>query len=120
MPAELDDQVARVALAEPVAQAAQADPAARVELVAQVGLAVLVVPAVQLELNREPGLELVPVEVVPERDPVAVPVKAKSVIAARHRAPLLVPRAEDLAEAAAVTMRAQAAIEAARAWVAAE
>jgi len=83
-------------------------------------LAARVVPAVQLALNREVGLELALV-VVPERDPVAVPVKAKSVIAPHHRGLVRVlQRAEDLAAAAAATMHALAAAEAARAWAAAE
>jgi len=83
-------------------------------------LAARVVPAVQLALNREVGLELALV-VVPERDPVAVPVKAKSVIAPHHRGLVRVlQRAEDLAAAAAATMHALAAAEAVRAWAAAE
>jgi len=83
-------------------------------------LAARVVPAVQLALNREVGLELALV-VVPERDPVAVPVKAKSVIAPHHRGLVRVlQRAEDLAAAAEATMHALAAAEAARAWAAAE
>jgi hypothetical protein len=80
-----------------------------------------VVPAVQLALNREVGLELALVVVVPERDPVAVPVKAKSVIAPHHRGLVRVlQKEEDLAAVAAATTPALAAAEAVRAWVAAE
>ena len=81
-----------------------------------------VVPAVQLALNREVGLELaLVVVVVPERDPVGVAVKAKSVIAPHHRGLVRVlQKEEDLAVVAAVATPALAAAEAARAWVAAE
>ena len=85
-------------------------------------LAAPVVPAVQLALNREVGLELaLVVVVVPERDPVAVPVKAKSVIAPHHRGLVRVlQKEEDLAAVAAATTPALAAAEAVRAWVVAE
>jgi hypothetical protein len=54
--------------------------------------------------------------VVPELDPVAVPLRIKSAIAARHRGLVPVPkRVEDLA-AAAETTREQAATEVAAAW----
>jgi hypothetical protein len=59
------------------------------------------------------------VEAVPERDPVAVPLRTKSVTAAHHRGLVPVPkRVEDLA-AAAETTRVPVAAEAAKAWVAA-
>jgi hypothetical protein len=68
---------------------------------------------------REP--ETVPVEAVPERDPVAVPLRTRSVTAAHRRALALGPkREEDMAVVAAATTPARAAKEAARVWVAAE
>ena len=68
---------------------------------------------------REP--ENVPVEALPERDPVAVPLRTKSVTAAHRRGLVRVPkRVEDMAVVAAETTPARAAKEAARAWVAAE
>src|SRR5215470_3853597 len=84
--------------------------------------AVLVVP-VALELApaevRDP--ETVPVEAVPERDPVAVPLRTRSVTTAPRRALALGrKREEDMAVVAAATTPARAAKEAARAWVAAE
>jgi hypothetical protein len=97
--------------------------------VAQEALAELAVQVLQLELNRVEGPELAPVavelahgqvEAVPERDPVAVPLRTKSATAAHHRG--LVPlraAAEDLAAAAEI-MREQAATEVAIAWAAAE
>ena len=84
--------------------------------------------AVELELNRverpEPvqvAVELArgQVEAVPERDPVAVPLRTKSVTAAHHRGLVPAPRVEDSA-AAAETTREPAAAEAAVAWEAAE
>jgi hypothetical protein len=107
----------------PAGLVAQVDQEAPVELVAQVdqgGLAGLVAQLAALELRLvKAGPEHDPVGVVPEREPVAVPVKAKSVIAAHHRALVPVPkRAEDSVVVAAATMREQAATEAARAWVA--
>jgi hypothetical protein len=96
--------------------------------VVQAAWAALVVPEnpvvpVALELApaevREP--ETVPVEAVPERDPVAVPLRTRSVTAAHRRALALGPkREEDMAVVAAATTPARAAKEAARAWVAAE
>ena len=90
--------------------------------VVQAAWAALVVP-VALELPtaevREP--ETVPVEAVPERDPLAVPLRTRSVTAAHRRALALGPkREEDMAVVAAATTPARAAKEAARAWVAAE
>jgi hypothetical protein len=84
--------------------------------------AALVVP-VALELApaevREP--ETVPVEAVPERDPVAVLLTTRSVTAVHRRALALGPkREEDMAVGAAETTPARAAKEAAKAWVAAE
>ena len=125
-------RVARAGLAEPVAQAALAGPVVRValaelvsqvalaELVSQVAQAGLVVPA-ELELNREEEPELGLVEVVPERDPVAVLVKSKSVTALHRHGQVRVPkRVEDLAVGAAETTPEQAAIEAEKAWAAVE
>ena len=90
-------------------------PEALAELVAPV------VPAVQLALNREVGLDFALVVVVPERDPVGVAVKAKSVIAPLHRGLVRVlQKEEDLAAVAAATTPALAAAEAVRAWVVAE
>ena len=115
-------QVAREVSAELVAQVDREAPAESVVQVARVVLAGLVVQLAALELRlvkAGPGHD--PVGVVPERDPVAVPVKAKSVTATHHRALVRVPkRAEDLAAVAAATMRAPAATEAAAAWAAAE
>ena len=69
---------------------------------------------------REP--ENVPVERVPERDPVAgPPLRTKSVIAPHRRGLVPVPkRVEDMAVVAAETTPVRAAKEAARVWVAAE
>ena len=68
---------------------------------------------------REP--ETVPVKAVPERDPVAVPLRTRSVTTAPRRALALGPKMEkDMAVVAAATTPARAAKEAARAWVAAE
>jgi hypothetical protein len=79
----------------------------------------------QTEAEQEHALvlverELVRVEAVPERGPVAVPLRTKSVIAAHLRGfhPLLTAET-DLA-AAAATMREQAAAEAVTAWEAGE
>ena len=121
-----------MALAEPAVPGALAELAALVaqealaELAVPEALAGLVVQVVELELNRVEGPELVQVAVelargqaagVPERDPVAVPLRTKSVIAAHHRdlVPLLAG-AEDLAAAVAETTREPAATEAATAW----
>ena len=103
-------------------------PAVLVVLDDPVVQAALVVPEnpvvpVALELTlpevREP--ENVPVESVPERDLVAVPLRTRSVTAAPRRALALGPkREEDMAVVAAATTPARAAKEAARAWVAAE
>jgi hypothetical protein len=129
--AEQAAQVARVALAELAELVAQVARVALVELAeqaAQAALAVLVVQVVELQLNRVEGLELVQVAVelargqvaaVPERDPVAVPVRTKSVTAARRRGQVPVPRVEDLAAEVAETTHAQVAAEAATAWAAA-
>jgi hypothetical protein len=132
--AELAAQVAQEALAEPAAQVAQealAEPAVPGELAVraasealdvQVARAELVVRAVSVELDDQ----VVPAELehglvvaVPELDPVAVPLRTKSVTAQHRRG--LVPepkRVEDLA-AAAETTREPVVIEAAKAWVAA-
>ena len=67
-------------------------------------LAGLVVQVVELELNQVEGLEPVQVEAelaraqveaVPERDPVAVPLRTKSVTAVHPPGQAAVPRAED-------------------------
>jgi hypothetical protein len=94
-------------------------PESPAELVVRVALAGLVVRVAEQELNRVEGLELVRVAAVPELVRVAVPLKTKSVIAARRldQVPLL-EAAVDLA-AAAETTRAPAATEAAAAWAAA-
>lgn len=122
------EPVVRAGLVAPAAQVAQEVLAAPEEQAAREALA-------ELELNRveAPGrdpaggpvpsqaaeLEHVQVEAVPERDPVAVPLRTKSVTAAHHRgqAPLLAA-AEDLA-VAAETMRDKAAAGAVKAWAAA-
>ncbi len=108
---------------------APAEPViAAVQVIGRAVWVALVVPEnpgvpVALELApaevREP--ETVPVEAVPERDPVAVPLRTRSVTAAHRRALALGPkREEDMAVVAAATTPARAAKEAARAWVAAE
>ena len=68
------------------------------------------------------ALELAPAEVrEPENVPVAVPLGTRSVTAPHRRGLVPVPkRVEDMAVVTAETMRARAAKEAARAWVAAE
>jgi hypothetical protein len=131
--AELAAQVAQEALAELVAQVAQEALAELAVLGALAGLAVRVelaglVVQVELELKRVERPELAPVavelargqvEAVPERDPVALLAKNKSVTAAHHPGQVPVPkRVEDLA-AAAETTREPAATEAAAAWAAA-
>ena len=79
--------------------------------VVQAAWAALVVPV---------ALELAPAG-VPERDPVAVPLRTRSVTGAPRRALALGPkREEESAVVAAATTPAPAAKEAARAWVAAE
>ena len=112
--AALANRVAQVALAVRVAQVALANPVALAALAGRVA---------------QGALELDPVVAVPvldqavaerERVPVAVPLKNRSVIAAHHHGRVPAPtRVEDLAAAAAETMREQAATEAAAAWVAA-
>jgi hypothetical protein len=88
-------RAALVVQENPVVPAAQADPAAPV-------------------VPESPVVQEDPV--VPELDPVAVPLRIKSAIAARHRGLVPVPkRVEDLA-AAAETTREQAATEVAAAW----
>lgn len=132
------EPVVRAGLVAPAAQVAQEVLAALVELAAREALAELElnrveapgrdpaaagpVPSQAAELEHGPvpaELELVQVEAVPERDPVAVPLRTKSVTAAHHRgqAPLLAA-AEDLA-VAAETMRDKAAAGAVKAWAAA-
>jgi hypothetical protein len=112
----------------PVVPAAQADPAAPVVPenpvvpVVLEGPAALVVPENPVG-QEDPVAPVVPESpvvqedpVVPELDPVAVPLRIKSAIAARHRGLVPVPkRVEDLA-AAAETTREQAATEVAAAW----
>lgn len=123
-----------MALAEPAVPGALAELAALVaqealaELAVPEALAGLVVQVVELELNRVEGPELVQVAVelargqaagVPERDPVAVPLRTKSVIAVHHRGRVpLLAAVEDLA-AVVETTRDPAATEAAIAWAAA-
>src|SRR5262249_45353917 len=96
--------------------------------VVQAAWAALVVPenpVAPVALERAPAEvrepETVRVEAVPERDPVAVPLRARSVTAAHRRAPALGPkREEDMAVVTAAITPARAAKEAARAWVVAE
>jgi hypothetical protein len=91
-------------------------------LAVQGALAELELVRVEAKLGLAPAAELVPgrAEAELERDPEAVPLRNKSVTAARHRGPVLVlKRVEDLAVVAAATMRGQAATEAGIAWAAA-
>jgi len=117
----LAELVSRVARVEPVARVARAglvSQVGRVELVVRVALARLVVP-VALELNPVAELELDLVEVELAHGLVAVHPKNKSATAARRRGLVRVPKkAEDTVVVAAVTTRALAAIEVARAWAA--
>ena len=114
---ELAAQVDQEALAElelvPVVAAQELDP---------VAVPVLVIVQEEAELERVqvegvPGL--VQVEGVPELDPVVVPLRTKSVIAAHHRGQVPAPRVEDSAVAAQTT-REPAAAEAVVAWEVAE
>src|SRR6516225_9775850 len=101
---------------------------AAVQVIGRAVWAALVVPenpvvpvALELAPAGVPEPETVPVEAVPERDPVAVPLRTRSVTTAPRRALALGPkREEDMAAVAAATTPARAAKEAARAWVAAE
>ena len=93
-------------------------PVALVVLVVQVAFAVRAASAELVVQVAPAGLELGQVVAVPERDPVAVLVRTRSVIAAHHRDQVPVPRVEDL-RAAAETMHAPAAAEAEKAWAAA-
>ena len=129
-----EDLVAQVALAVPEDPVAQV---VRVALVVPESLVALVVPedpAVPVALERElvlvepepehaqavAELERVRAGGAPERGPVAVPLRTKSVIAVHHRGlPLLLVAAVDLV-AAAQTMREPAATEAVIAWEAAD
>jgi hypothetical protein len=106
-------RAALVVQENPVVPAAQADPAAPVVPESPVVPVVLEGPAAPV-VPESPVVQEDPV--VPELDPVAVPLRIKSAIAARHRGLVPVPkRVEDLA-AAAETTREQAATEVAAAW----
>jgi hypothetical protein len=106
-------RAALVVQENPVVPAAQADPAAPVVPENPVVPVVLEGPAAPV-VPESPVVQEDPV--VPELDPVAVPLRIKSAIAARHRGLVPVPkRVEDLA-AAAETTREQAATEVAAAW----
>jgi hypothetical protein len=115
-------RAALVVQENPVVPAAQADPAAPVVPESPVVPVVPESPVVPVVLEG-PAAPVVPESpvvqedpVVPELDPVAVPLRIKSAIAARHRGLVPVPkRVEDLA-AAAETTREQAATEVAAAW----
>jgi len=72
---------------------------------------------VVLENPVVPGPETA-LEAVPERDPVAVPLRTKSVTAPHHRGLVPAPRVEDSA-AAAETTRVPVAAEVGTAWEAA-
>jgi len=124
---------ALVELAELAVQVAQEALAELVVPVAQEALAELVVPAAEQELNRveaqerDPAAGPVPRQAAelehgpvagPERDPVAVPRRTKSVTAAHHRGLVPAPRVEDSA-AAAETTRVPVAAEVGTAWEAA-
>ena len=112
------EQVVRVGLVELVGQVAQE---ARVELVAQVAQearAELVAQVVvELGLSRVEGLEHVRAEAVPGRDPVAVLLRTRSVIAAHPHG--LAHRVVEDSAGAAETTREPAVTEAAVAWAAA-
>ena len=74
------------------------------------------VPALAIVLAgvQEPGTALV--EVAPERDQVAVPLRIKSVTGPRRHDQVLVLTVEDLAAEVVETTHGQAAAEAVRAW----
>ena len=88
-------------------------PAVRVGLVVPAVRVALESPVVPVALEQE----LVQ-EAVPERDPVAVLLRTKSVTAAHHRGLVPAPRVEDSA-AAAETTRVPVAAEVGTAWEAA-
>jgi hypothetical protein len=73
--------------------------------------------AIVLAGVQEPGTALV--EVAPERDQVAVPLRIKSVTGPRRHDQVLVLTVEDLAAEVVETTHGQAATEAARVWAAA-
>jgi len=102
----------------PAVRVALVVPEDPVEPAVRVALVVSESPAVPVALERElgpvvaPELELVQV--------VAVALRTKSVIAAHHRGLVPVLAEEALAAAVAETTREPAAVEAAKAWAAAE
>jgi hypothetical protein len=111
-----EDPVVRAALVvpeDPVVRAVPENPAAPENLEVLENPVALAVP----ENLVVPGPETA-LEAVPERDPVAVPVRTKSVIARHPRGLVLAPRVEDLA-AAAETTRVPVAAEVGKAWEAA-
>ena len=120
--AELDVRVAQVARAALAVREDQVVPAVRAALVVPESLVELVVQVAPAELEQDPeavALERDPVEAVPVRDLVALPLKNKSATAVRHRdlARLLAVVADSAA--AAETTREPAATEAVAAWAAA-
>ena len=124
--AELAAQVDQEALAELAVQAALGElelvPVVAAQELDPVAVPVLVIVQEEVELERVqvegvPGL--VQVEGVPELDPVVVPLRTKSVIAAHHHGQVPAPRVEDSAVAAQTT-REPVAAEAVIAWAVAE
>jgi len=123
---ELAAQVDQEALAELAVQAALGElelvPVVAAQELDPVAVPVLVIVQEEAELERVqvegvPGL--VQVEGVPELDPVVVPLRTKSVIAAHHHGQVPAPRVEDSAVAAQTT-REPVAAEAVIAWAVAE
>jgi len=98
------------------------DPVEPVEPAVQVALVVSESPAVPVarvaELDQVAAELALVQEAVPERDPVAVLLRTKSVTAAHHRGLVPAPRVEDSA-AAAETTRVPVAAEVGTAWEAA-
>ncbi len=120
-----EDPAVRVALVvseDPVVPAALVVPENPVVPAALVVPEDPVVPAARalaivLAGVQEPGTALV--EVAPERDQVAVPLRIKSVTGPRRHDQVLVLTVEDLAGEVVETTHGQAAAEAVRAWEAA-
>jgi hypothetical protein len=110
--------VVPVDLVVPAVWAALAVPENPVVPVRAIGPAVVQALVIAPVVAR--GRETVQAVAVPELDPEGLPVKIKSAIVAHPHGPVPVLAAEeDLVVAAAETMRAQAATEAAAAWAAA-
>jgi hypothetical protein len=116
-------QVVRVALAVPespvasVGLAVRAAPVVLANRVAPVARAVRVAP---VGLANRAALELAPVEVVPERDPVVLPLRTKSATALHRRDRVAARRRVEDSAVAAETTREPAVTEVARVWEAAE